>query len=122
VRPVHRDGLLATIGLGCLLGLTAVAGDPNWLVRPVGVIAGIVTAVALEVLFVRYPHMIALWERRGIPLLSLCALVAAGVIATRIAPWLIAVPVWGLVTYLVLLGCVLLGVENPVSILLRSQF
>jgi cobalamin biosynthesis protein CobD/CbiB len=113
---------LATIGLGCFLGLTAVAGDPNWLVHPVGVVAGIVTAVALEALFVRYPRTIALWERRGIPLLSLCALVAAGVIATRIAPWLIAVPVWGLVTYLVLLGCVLLGVENPVSILLRSQF
>lgn len=114
----YRDGLLAIGGLLGLAGVSAVTVGVGRLFDPIGVGTGVAAALAIEAVFLRYPsRMLRLWERRGVPVLGLCAVLAAGGLAVRVAPWLVAVPVWGLITYLGLLGCVLLGVGNPVSVL-----
>lgn len=122
MRPEYRDGLLALVGLLALAGLTAVTGGIDTLLDPVGIVAGVVVALAIEAVFLQYPSKaLDLWERRGVPVVSLCALVVAGALAVRVAPWLLSVPVWGLVTYLCLLGCVLLGMGNPLAVLLPES-
>jgi hypothetical protein len=95
VRSEHRDGLLALIGLLGLVGVAAATVGVERLFDPVGAAVGIVAAIAIEAAFLEYPSwLLGLRERRGVPV------AAAGAV--------LGVAVWGLVTYLVLLGCVLL--------------
>ena len=121
MHPQHRDGALALCGLCGLVVLAVSTADIEILFAPLGLVVGIVVAVAVEILFLRYPsRAMGVWERRAVPLVALCLVFAAAVIAVQYVPWLLAVALWGLLMYLVLLGCVLLGVENPVSMLLRA--
>jgi hypothetical protein len=121
VHSQYRDGLLALGGLLGLAGMSMATVGVDRLFDPIGVGAGIAVAVVVEAVFLRYPsRALGLWERRGVPILGFCTVLAAGVVAVRTAPWLLAVPVWGLIAYLGLLCCVLLGVGNPVSVLLRG--
>ena len=122
MHPQVRDGLLATAGL---LGLVAVAvrtAGVDILLAPQAIGSGVVGAVAVEAAFLRYPEiLLARWEQRGVPLLALVAVFAGGLLAATVTPWLLAVPVWGLVVYLLLVGCVLVGVGNPVAVLARAE-
>lgn len=121
VHPRYRDGLLALAGLVVLAGFGAATVGIEPLFDPVGIVAGIAVAVGIEAVFVRYPtRALGLWERRGVPVVGLCTVLVAGALAGRIAPGLVAVPVWGLIGYLGLLGSVLLGFENPVSVLVHG--
>ena len=116
VRPEHRDGLLAVGGLAGLVGIAAATVGVGRLLDPGTAAAGVV--VAVEVVFLRVPsRALGLWERRGVPVAGAGVVLAVGLVAVRTAPRLLGVPVWGLVTYLVLLGCVLSGAGNPVAAL-----
>lgn len=118
VRPEHRDGLLAVGGLAGLVGIAAATVGVGRLLDPGAAAAGVVVAVVVEVVFLRVPsRALGLWERRGVPVAGAGVVLAGGLIAVRTAPRLLGVPFWGLVTYLVLLGCVLSGAGNPVAAL-----
>jgi hypothetical protein len=122
VQPQYRDGLLALTGVAGLVGLVGITGRLGVLVRPIGVGGGILAAVGLEILFVRYPsRAMAIWNRQPVPLLALCVLLVGAIVAFWFAPWLVAVPVWGLCTYLFLLSSVLLGIDNPVAVLFGTE-
>lgn len=119
--PRHRDGLLALCGLCGLTGLGVLTGHTATLADPLGIGVGVIAAVAVEVVFLWYPSQaMNIWKRQWVPLASLCVVLVAGVLAVTYVPVLLTAAVWGLLTYLVLLGCVLVGVENPVSVLLRG--
>lgn len=121
MQPQYRDGLLALAGLCGLTGLATATVGIGRLVDPLGIVAGIVAAVAVEVVFLRYPSSaMSVWERRWVPIAGLLLVLVGGVAAVRFVPRLLTVAVWGLLSYLVLLGCVLVGIENPVSVLVRS--
>jgi hypothetical protein len=122
VQSQHRDGLLGLVGLAALVGTIAIIGRLDVLVHPLGAGGGVVAAIGLEFLFVRYPsRALALWERRAVPVVSLCLVLVTAAVGFWFAPWLVAIPVWGLGTYLLLLCCVLLGVGNPVVALFRIE-
>ncbi|MXR51155.1 hypothetical protein GRX03_05980 [Halovenus sp. WSH3] len=122
VRPEYRDGLLAICGLVVLVGFAVLTETADQLFAPAGALGGVAVAVALEAVFLRYPsRALGVWEQRGVPLAGLCIVLVAGAVGVQLAPWLIAVPVWGVFTYLALLGCVLVGVGNPVSVLSRAE-
>ncbi|WP_246986335.1 hypothetical protein [Halorientalis marina] len=120
MQPRHRDGLLAVLGLVVLAALTLATAGPAALLAPVAVLAGAAGALALELVFLRYPdRALGLWERRGVPGVALVGLLAGAVLAVRAAPWLAGAAVWGLLTYLGLLACVLAGVGNPLAALAK---
>lgn len=120
VRSQIRDGLLAVVGLAVLAGLSA-ATNRTQPFHPLGIAVGILAALALEVIFLQYStRALALWKRQGVPLAGLGLLLLAAVVAVRFVPWSLAAAVWGLLTYLALLCCVLLGLENPVAVVLES--
>jgi hypothetical protein len=122
VNPEYRDGLLALAGLTGLTGLTVATVGVSPLFDPSGIVAGVTVAVLVEAVFLQYPEWaLDIWERPGVPVVGLCTVLAAGVVGVWLAPRLLVVPVWGLVTYLVLLGCVLVGVRNPVGALLQNE-
>lgn len=118
MQPEYRDGLLA---FGCLFGLTglsAATGGVENLFDPIGIVAGIALAVAVEAVFLRYSSwLLETWDHRGAPLVGFCTVLGVGVIAVWFSPCLVTVLFWGLIGYLGLLGCVLLGIKNPVSML-----
>ncbi len=86
-----------------LTGFAAATVGTQPLFDPVAAVAGIAVAVGIEAVFLRYPsRALGLWERRGVPVAGLCTVLVAGMLAGRVAPELVAVPVWGLVGYLIL--------------------
>lgn len=114
--PRHRDGLLAAGGLVVLLAVAFAVDALGAVLDPLAVVVGVGGAVLLEVAFLRYPgHLLALWERRGVPRAGLLAVLAVGIVGVRAAPGVVGVLVWGLTTYLALLGCVLAGLGNPLA-------
>jgi hypothetical protein len=120
VHPRHRDGLLAVLGLSALAGVTLATAGPTALLAPGAVLAGVAGAVALELVFLRYPdRALGVWERRGVPAVALAGLLAGAALAVRAVPWLAGAAVWGLLTYLALLLCVLAGLGNPLSALAK---
>jgi hypothetical protein len=54
-----------------------------------------------------------------VPAVALAGLLAGAALAVRAAPWLAGAAVWGLLTYLALLLCVLAGLGNPLSALAK---
>jgi hypothetical protein len=115
-----RDGALAIVGLVALSTLAVVTAGRAVLVDLRAIAVGVAGAVALEALFLRYPSvLLELWERPGVAVLALVALVGCGGVAVLVAPWLVGAGVWGLLVYLAVLGCVLAGVGNPVAVLAR---
>jgi hypothetical protein len=118
VRPEYRDGLLALAGLVSLSALAAWTVGAETLLDPVGAAAGVAGAVVIEGIFLRYSEQaLGLWNRRGVPVLGLSIVLVVGVVALSVAPLLLVATVWGLLSYLVLLGFVLAGLQNPVSVL-----
>lgn len=116
VDPRRRDGLLALAGFSALLAgaLATVGADP--LFDPAAVAVGVAGSVLLEVAFLRYPDvLLAAWERRGVPVAGLLLVIGLGAVAARFAPVLVGALAWGLVAYLGLLACVLVGLGNPLS-------
>ena len=114
--PRHRDGLLAVVGLAALAAGAVRTVGAGPLLDPAAVAGGVAGALLLEAAFLRYPGvLLAVWERRGVPAAALLAVVAVGVAALRYAPVVVGGLLWGLATYLALLGCVLAGVGNPLS-------
>lgn len=118
--PRHRDGLLAVVGLaGISAGAVRTVG-PGPLLDPLAVAGGVAAALLVEAAFLRYPErLLARWERRGVPAASLLAILAVGVAGLRYAPAVVGGLLWGLATYLALLGCVLAGFGNPLSRVVR---
>jgi hypothetical protein len=120
VRPRHRDGLLAALVLAATLALSIRTGAS--LLAPLPAVAGVLGSLALEAVFLRYPDLTrALWERSVVQVASLLFVVGVSVLASTSAVWLLGALVWGLVAYLVLLGLVLAGAENPVGRLLGAD-
>lgn len=114
--PRHRDGLLAAAGLVALLAGAVAAEALGAVVDPLAAATGVAGAVLLEVAFLRYPdRLLAVWERRGVPLVGLLVVTAVGAVATLAVPAVLGVLVWGLATYLVLLAVVLAGLGNPLA-------
>lgn len=120
MHPRVRDGALAVAGLGALVTVAVTTDGSAVLLDLRAVAAGVTGAVALELLFLRYPSvLLEFWERPAVPVLALGAALGVGLVAVTTVPWLVGAGVWGLVVYLVLLGCVLAGVGNPVAVLAR---
>ena len=112
----HRDGLLAAGGLIVLLAGVAAVDALGAVLDPRAAVAGVAGAALLEVAFLRYPErLLGLWERRGVPVAGLLVVLFAGVTTVRYAPAAVGALVWGLATYLALLGCVLAGLGNPMA-------
>jgi len=122
VDPRSRDGLLAVAGLCVLVALAVRTGVTGRLLDPRVAVAGVAGAVLVEAVFLRYPdRALALWDRRGVPVVALLVLLAGAVLAVRIAGWLVPALVWGLLCYLALLACVLAGLGNPVATLVGTR-
>jgi len=120
VQPEYRDGLLALCGLLGLTSLAVATGGAGRLLDPAGIAAGVAAAVAIEVGFLRYPERaLDLWNRRAVPVLGLAVVLIGGVVAVFLVPLLLVAAVWGLLSYLMVLGIVLVGFPNPVGVLLR---
>lgn len=117
MNPLYRDGLLAAVGLLVLLSGTVGSVGVGPLLDPTAVVGGVLVACLVEAAFLRYPEiLLSLWERRGVPTASLLVVVALGAAAGRYAPAVVGALVWGLATYLALLGCVLAGHGNPLGV------
>jgi hypothetical protein len=114
MADARRDGALALVTLAALVALGTRAVGVAPFVRPLAVAVGVAGALVLEWAFLASPTLAAGWERRGVPLASAAAVVAAVVLVPRV-PWLVGAAAWGLVTYGGLLGCVLAGWGNPVA-------
>ncbi|WP_227738904.1 hypothetical protein [Halorientalis pallida] len=112
-----RDGLLASGVLAALLVAgTLTGGDP--FLDPRAPVVGVGGALAVEAAFLRYPErLLALWARPAVALAGVGAVAGLGVVALWAAPWLLGALTWGLVTYVGLLTCLLLGVGNPLAAL-----
>jgi hypothetical protein len=116
VDPRHRDGLLAAGGLAVLLAGLAATDALGAVFDPTAAVAGVAGAVLLEVAFLRYPgRLLSFWERRGVPVAGLLAVLLTGVVAARDAPGAVGALAWGLATYLALLAPVLAGLGNPLG-------
>jgi len=115
MADARRDGALACLTLVALVvvGTHAVGVHPFLSPRAVGV--GVAGALGLEWAFLASPALATGWERRGVPLASAAAVVLVAVVLVPWAPWLVGAAAWGLVTYGSLLGCVLVGLGNPVA-------
>jgi hypothetical protein len=113
----RRDGVLAGGALVALLVVGTLSdGDP--VLDPRAVALGVGGALAIEVAFLRYPaRLLGLWARPAVALAGVGTVASLGLVALWVTPWVLGALTWGLVTYLVLLGCVVLGVGNPLATL-----
>jgi hypothetical protein len=111
----RRDGTLACLALAVLVafGTRRVGVAP--FVHPLAVVTGVGGALALEWCFLASPTLADGWERRGVPLAGTVALLVAAALLVPRAPWLAGAAAWGLVAYLGLLGCAIVGWGNPVA-------
>lgn len=118
--PRHRDGLLAVCALLAVLTVTTVTGRTSAALHPGAVVGGVGGAVGLELAFLRYPdRLLTVWDRPGVAVTAAAAVLVAGVLAALTLRWLPWILVWGLLTYLALLACLLAGVGNPLAPLAR---
>ena len=116
-----RDGLLAAGSLVAIIAVGVLTSGVGVFVRPLAVAAGVAGALALEALFLRYSSwLLTAWKRPSVALAGVVALGWLALWAIQAAPWALGAIAWGLVTYLVLLGCVLAGLGNPVAALVST--
>jgi hypothetical protein len=115
MADARRDGALACVTLVALVvvGVRTVGVAPFR--HPLAAAVGVAGALGVEWAFLASPALATGWERRGVPLASAVAVVVVAVVLVPRAPWLVGAAAWGLVTYGVLLGCVLVGWGNPVA-------
>jgi hypothetical protein len=110
----HRDGLLALATCTLLVAISIQARQVDALFGSRAAVTGVVGALMLELLLLRYPERTrGLWERSVVRAAAVLVTVATGLFAWWSAPWLLAVLVWGLLAYLVLLGVVIIWGKNP---------
>ncbi|MEF8840577.1 MAG: hypothetical protein V5A62_02970 [Haloarculaceae archaeon] len=116
VGPV-RDGLLALVALGALLDALRRRGALRTLRSTGTALVGTTGVVGIEALMLRYPERTRdLWERPAVRILGLLGTVLGGRALTRgRGGRATAAFCWGLLAYLVLLGSILVGRENPVA-------
>jgi hypothetical protein len=105
--PQIRDGLLAGVSLATLLDTLRRRAAVDTLRDPIPVAGGVATALLVEWAFLRYPKLLSWWERPAVNRGSVLGLVGVAALARR-RPRLLAAGVWGLATYLALLGRLLL--------------
>ncbi|WP_135364051.1 hypothetical protein [Halosimplex halophilum] len=116
MQSTTRDALLAAASAAVLLVVLAATGSLSVLTRPGAAATGVVTALAVEALFVADTTVAYLWERPAVQVGSALALVVGGVLAVWTAdPWLVAAACWGLATYFVLLALLVAGVWESAS-------
>lgn len=116
-RGLLRDGALALVALVGLGGVLRRRGEASALHSIPAALLGVVGAVAIEAVMLRYPETTrTVWEHPSVQAGSLLGLLAGGrALARRYGPWTVAACWWGLVAYLGMLACVLAGRENPVA-------
>lgn len=112
VEPdLRRDGLLAGTALVILVGLALATGRADVLTRPTLAVIGVLGSLGMEAFLLRYhTRTRALWNRPVVQLLAIALVAAAGIVAVRVdSRWILAVLVWGLITYLTLLTALAVG-------------
>ena len=115
---LRRDGLLAASALVTLIAAGTLIGGVAPFLDPRAIVVGVGGALAIETAFLRYPErLLGLWARPTVALAGVGAVAGLGLLALWAAPWLLGALTWGLVTYVGLLACVLLGVGNPLAAL-----
>lgn len=115
MADTRRDGSLALVTLAVLVAVgTRVVGVAPF-VRPLAVVTGVAGALVIEWCFLVSPALATGWERRGVPVAGALSVLVVAVVLVPRTPWLLGAAAWGLVAYLCLLGCVLVGVGNPVA-------
>jgi hypothetical protein len=115
MADIRRDGALALGSFAVLAAVGAWRVGVTPFTRPVAITTGIVAALAAEWCFLAVPSLATGWERRGVPLASAVGFAALVGLLARVAPWIVGAAAWGLLTYGVLLGCVLVGLGNPLT-------
>ena len=115
-RGLFRDGSLALVALATMLDALRRRDRIDTLLDPVAILSGVVGTVGIETLMLRHPERTRdLWERPLVRVASLIGTIAVGrTLARRREERTVATVCWGLLTYLLLLGVVLYGRENPV--------
>lgn len=116
--PLYRDGLLAAaVCVATVLWSlrSGVGGDA--LLHPYPAIGGVVGMVVLELVLLRFSDVTRLvWERPAVQALAVAGTLGVAVVAVSIRfTWVVTVLVWGLVSYLALVGVVVALGWNPLS-------
>ncbi|MFC6941997.1 hypothetical protein ACFQE8_18795 [Salinirubellus sp. GCM10025818] len=121
-RGLFRDGSLALLALAAMLDVLRRRDRIDTLLDPAALLPGVVGAIVVEALMLRDPERTRdLWERPLVRVASLGGTVAVGrTLARQREERAVAAVCWGLLTYLLLLGVVLSGRENPVSSVRRA--
>jgi hypothetical protein len=116
VPSYHRDAALAAGVLAALVGLLWATDATEALWQPAPAAVGVLGALVVELVFLRSPSLAALWERRVVQLGGVVAVVGGGAWAYQtLGPSAVAILCWGLSTYFVLLGAVLVFDRNPLA-------
>lgn len=112
----RRDALLAALVSGGLLTLLVSQNAVGALASPVAITGGVAGALVVELAFLRSTTVQDLWRRPIVQVGSTAAVLAAGTIAyTAGGAVVIAALCWGLATYFVLLGAVVVFGTNPLA-------
>jgi len=105
-----RDGALAGGSGAVLLVVLASRGDLSALLSIRSAAAGIVTALAVEALFLADTRVGELWARPSVQLAGVVIVVGGGLALARVfGPRALAAACWGLATYFGVLAVVVLG-------------
>jgi hypothetical protein len=114
-RELLRDGSLALVALATMLDVLRRRDRLDALLDPTAVLSGVAGAVGIEALMLRHPDLTRdLWERPLVRVASLGTVALGRTLARRREERMGAAVCWGLLTYLLLLGVVLSGRENPI--------
>lgn len=112
----HRDAALAAGAVAALVGLLWATDATEALWQPAPAAVGVLGALVVELAFLRSPSLAALWERRVVQLGGVVAVVGGGAwVYQTLGPSAVAILCWGLSTYFVLLGAVLVFDRNPLA-------
>lgn len=110
----RRDAVLALCVLAVAVSVLRVERALGTLLSPAAALAGVAVALLVEVVFLRSAAVATLWERPAVQIGTTAALLAGGLIAAlAVGPPVLAALCWGLVTYFLLLGGLLLLGTNP---------
>jgi hypothetical protein len=123
IHPIYRDSLLAILTTVVLLS-GGILFFSEWriggviqilLVSPRPAVAGVIGALAIEVVCLRNPDRTqAVWGRRSIRVGSVSAVLAVGGIGiVDGAVWVLTMLLWGLFTYFVLAIATVMTGNNP---------
>lgn len=116
MNPRRRDGLLALVTCTLLIAISIRVGRTEPLLNPMAAVVGTIGSLALELWLLQHPERTrAIWARPGVQATGIALVLAMGVVAWWLAPWVLGVLVWGLLAYLALLVVVVATDENPLA-------